>query len=167
MQVWISKYYTTRGVIGPFEAVQSPVLDNVWRVTGHGSMHESKFHTSAGEAEIAGQRQLRKQIAAAERKLKKLRTLKRMLPEEKAWFKCQDCDVCTNDLDEYYMVRDDIWPLAPNGGMLCIGCLEARLGRELNAADFKPCMLTDMVRAGQPGFSARLRDRATRGLVAP
>ena len=27
-------------------------------------------------------------------------------------------------------------------GMLCIGCLESRLGRELCAADFKPCGFT-------------------------
>ena len=37
----------------------------------------------------------------------------------------------------------DLKPKLPDGrGMLCIGCLELRLGRELNAADFKDCGLT-------------------------
>ena len=46
---------------------------------------------------------------------------------------------------EYYAVHDALWseacavePALPGeSGMLCIGCLEARLGRELCAADFK------------------------------
>ncbi len=36
------------------------------------------------------------------------------------------------------MLHDEVWLAATNspGGMLCIGCVEARLGRELKAADF-------------------------------
>jgi hypothetical protein len=40
---------------------------------------------------------------------------------------------------EVYTVRDAIWAIAgvkPFGGCLCIGCLEARLGRELEPKDF-------------------------------
>jgi hypothetical protein len=48
---------------------------------------------------------------------------------------CVDCDTNTNAIDEYYMVHDVVWPLDGNG-MLCIGCLEARIGRRLKPADF-------------------------------
>jgi hypothetical protein len=41
---------------------------------------------------------------------------------------------------EYYMVRNELWAAAdmghPRGGMLCVGCIEGRLGRELVPADF-------------------------------
>ena len=46
-------------------------------------------------------------------------------------FKCVDCGVNTHDADEYYMVHDELWAAAgmePAGGMLCVGCLEQRLG---------------------------------------
>ena len=48
---------------------------------------------------------------------------------------CVDCNVNTNEIDEYYMVTSDVWPLEGNG-MLCIGCLEQRIGRQLTPADF-------------------------------
>jgi hypothetical protein len=56
-----------------------------------------------------------------------------------ACFVCKDCTDNTSIMDEYYMVTDEIWAqagMAPDGGMLCIGCLEARIGRQLTAADF-------------------------------
>jgi hypothetical protein len=40
---------------------------------------------------------------------------------------------------EWYVVHDDLWAAAgmrKQGGCLCIGCLETRLGRQLTAADF-------------------------------
>jgi hypothetical protein len=60
-------------------------------------------------------------------------------------FLCRDCRVDTNTIDEYYMVRDEVWAAA--GGkpsvtgaltndMLCVACLERRLGRQLNPKDF-------------------------------
>jgi hypothetical protein len=53
-------------------------------------------------------------------------------------FGCIDCGVCTNCNGEYYMVNDEVWLGAnPKGrGMLCIGCLEDRLGRLLTKDDF-------------------------------
>ena len=42
---------------------------------------------------------------------------------------------------EIYMVRDRVWAAAGMtdwGGCLCIGCLEARLGRRLKRKDFLP-----------------------------
>jgi hypothetical protein len=57
--------------------------------------------------------------------------------EIKAMFACVDCKGCTYDNDEYYMVHDDLWQTAGmDQGMLCIGCLETRLGRRLDSRDF-------------------------------
>jgi hypothetical protein len=47
------------------------------------------------------------------------------------------CHDCSHDFDEYYMVRHGIW--AASGlrkGLLCVGCLEKRIGRQLHADDF-------------------------------
>lgn len=58
-----------------------------------------------------------------------------------AW--CLECGVDTWEIGEFsYMVERDVWlaavPWNTAGGMfdfLCIGCLEARIGRQLTAAD--------------------------------
>ena len=54
-------------------------------------------------------------------------------------FRCIDCGKDTNLYGEYYMVADELWSAAgmvPFGGMLCLACLEKRIGRELTPADF-------------------------------
>lgn len=52
-------------------------------------------------------------------------------------FNCTVCNVNTGDLQEYYMVHDFIWKEAGDTeGMLCIICLEAKLGRMLTPLDF-------------------------------
>ena len=59
-------------------------------------------------------------------------------------FNCVDCSVNTGAIDEYYMVTDEVWAEAkmePTGGMLCIGCLETRLGYQLNRSHFTDCPL--------------------------
>lgn len=56
-------------------------------------------------------------------------------------FICMDCTACTFCTDEYYMVTDQVWDSVADNGMLCIGCLEARLGRTLTASDFTDCPL--------------------------
>ena len=70
-------------------------------------------------------------------------------------FKCRDCD---NDYDEYsYMVHDHVWKaggLPEYGGMLCVGCLEERIGRRLCRDDFKNASLN-----GLTDQSLRLQDR--------
>lgn len=55
-------------------------------------------------------------------------------------FKCLDCLRCTNELEHYYMVWDNIWNQAviETRGMLCFNCLEKRLGRKLTLLDFPP-----------------------------
>jgi hypothetical protein len=61
--------------------------------------------------------------------------------------RCHDCrtDTVTRaDLGEVYMVHNELWARAgmePNGGFLCIGCLERRLGRRLTPDDFTDCPL--------------------------
>lgn len=70
-------------------------------------------------------------------------------------FTCLDCksDTDSDGLQEYYSVKDEIWfSVVPpstkwsphNNGMLCIGCLEKRLGRELTRSDFIDCPLNDL-----------------------
>lgn len=65
-------------------------------------------------------------------------------------FRCFDCGVNTvpeRRPQEYYIVHDEIWLAAamtkqsqrPSGDFLCIGCLEARLGRTLTRRDFPDC----------------------------
>ena len=87
------------------------------------------------------------------------------LVEEGCGVRCRDCgmDVAPCDPDGYpvdsweeYMVQDHVWGAANGEGRLCIGCLEARLGRRLTAQDFTDCLLNtdpDQIR------SDRLRGR--------
>ena len=46
---------------------------------------------------------------------------------------------------DYYMVRDELWMSAvgKQEGMLCLGCLEGRIGRPLVADDFPPLPIND------------------------
>ena len=48
---------------------------------------------------------------------------------------------------EYYMVHDHVWQAAqaPERGYLCIGCLETRLGRQLQRGDSLAMPLNDTV----------------------
>lgn len=72
-------------------------------------------------------------------------------------FKCLDCGVHTGDTGEYYTVEDEIW-LAANPddhGMLCVGCLETRIGRALTPADFPEYPVNMVLEQKSP----RLRDR--------
>lgn len=67
-------------------------------------------------------------------------------------YDCEDCGQDTDKINEYYMVHDSLWGAAgmetneaftqgltntylPDG-MLCVGCLENRIGRRLTPADF-------------------------------
>src|SRR4051794_17419660 len=78
---------------------------------------------------------------------------------------CHDCGTDTLPTDygpraEWYMVHNDIWDQAgmqPLGGYLCIGCLELRIGRRLNANDFRPCDLSDLDIADNPRWAWSLR----------
>jgi hypothetical protein len=68
---------------------------------------------------------------------------------------CLDCGVDTIATGEYYMVRQELWTAAAgDDGMLCVGCLEQRLGCRLGPGDF-----TDVPLNCFAGKSARLRAR--------
>ena len=76
-------------------------------------------------------------------------------------FICIDCSVMTMGY-EYYMVTDKVWLKAnpKEKGMLCIGCLEERLGRKLKNKDFTKCLLNMNIALGADySNSERLLDR--------
>lgn len=63
--------------------------------------------------------------------------------------RCRACRTETLPVDErraeFYMVTKELWTqFGAETGYLCIGCLEQRLGRELNAADFTDCEINDV-----------------------
>jgi len=58
---------------------------------------------------------------------------------------CLDCGIDTDDSNEYYMLKKSVWKetgLTLHEGILCIGCVEVRLGRQLTNKDFEDCALT-------------------------
>lgn len=77
---------------------------------------------------------------AKKRQAKKLSTYKLLHQiAYRSKYACADCDVNTSDIGEYYMVRDDIWTITGLdyiSTMLCIQCLENRIGRKLAPNDF-------------------------------
>ncbi len=84
---------------------------------------------------------------------------------------CADCGVGTGTLGEYYMVKDDVWKQAwagyrksypvPGQEILCIGCLERRIGRMLMKCDFTDVPVNDL-KHGPWHRSVRLIDRLMR-----
>lgn len=93
--------------------------------------------------------------------------------DEEAWDACQDCSMHTA-ITDYYMVNDGLWKWAhPNfAGMLCIACLERRIGRALHPADFttapinaqNPEVLKILLRE-QSGYSLADQLLVDKGLV--
>ena len=83
---------------------------------------------------------------------------------EQERFMCQDCGHDTREMGERYMVHEDIWETAIAAGgyayMLCMGCLEGRLGHRLTSGHF---MGVGCNYASFSFHSLRLR----RALVAP
>ena len=77
-------------------------------------------------------------------------------------FMCWDCAACTNCEYEYYMVHDDLWEAATEDTysdiMLCIGCLENRLGGLLTKDDFTDAPLNTI---NLITGSTRLKSRLT------
>ena len=70
---------------------------------------------------------------------------------------CADCAVDTSDIDEWFMVLDDVWESYSNGSrFLCVACLEKRMGRTLNRWDFTDCPLNKI---NHDSGSALLRER--------
>jgi len=73
------------------------------------------------------------------------------------WDSCCDCRIDTFESNERYIVNDEVWKQAwvgrprfyrEGGGVnvaeiLCIGCLEKRIGRTLCRADFEDVPIND------------------------
>jgi hypothetical protein len=72
---------------------------------------------------------------------------------------CRSCGINTDRIGEYYMVHNELWKCAGLGnGMLCIRCLERRLGRRLHKRDFTRYPVNDGTLWTQSGrLRARLR----------
>lgn len=72
---------------------------------------------------------------------------------------CLGCGVSTAEdgVNEYYMVQAEVWAAAnpKRRGMLCIGCLETRLGRRLTPEDFTHAPINSIIE----WHSERLRSR--------
>lgn len=58
---------------------------------------------------------------------------------------CKDCGKdCYVDEKDYYMVTFELWKKHGVGeGMLCMDCMEQRLGHKLTKADILPCPLNE------------------------
>ena len=67
---------------------------------------------------------------------------------------CADCGVGTLTIDEWYRVKERVWKLAwagrlkpwhalPGQQILCIDCLEKRIGRTLVPSDFRKIPVND------------------------
>jgi hypothetical protein len=80
---------------------------------------------------------------------------------------CMDCGVDTEAINESYMVIDDLWlaVVPTEAGMLCLGCLEKRLGRELQRKDFAEFSV-NAAAEGMP-VSERLKGRLKTQVIEP
>lgn len=80
-----------------------------------------------------------------------------MHKSKRKWL-CLDCQENTSHMKEHYYVTLDVWSAVHDSecGMLCIGCLETRLGRTLTSADFTSAHINDPKRNS---MSDRLRSR--------
>lgn len=63
--------------------------------------------------------------------------LKKISVEINKKWECVDCKKdCFRDPKDYYMLKNEIWKVYGVGkGMLCIHCIETRLGRSLTKND--------------------------------
>lgn len=76
-----------------------------------------------------------------------------------------DCNVDTGKIGEHYFVHTELWLKVTKSiqGMLCIGCLEKRLGRELTKEDFVDCYINNPKNGG---MSFRLINRLNGKMVS-
>lgn len=74
---------------------------------------------------------------------------------------CMDCEKHETEFNEYYMVHSHIWEsITVNNevyGLLCIGCLEDRLGRELRPNDFTGYPVNSRKNAQRRSWRQRMR----------
>jgi len=89
---------------------------------------------------------------------------------------CCDCGLGTNVAGEWFVAKDKVWDEAwpadrlkswhylPGQMVLCIGCLEKRIGRTLCATDFTDEMVN---RIDKVGISDRMRSRLAADVSLP
>lgn len=68
----------------------------------------------------------------------------RVVHKSKTKWNCVDCG--DNTQLEHYFVRNSVWfeeAGMEEEGMLCVGCLEARIGRRLEGSDFTDAHIND------------------------
>ena len=70
-----------------------------------------------------------------------------MTEQERKHWSCHDCGKnCHDDAKDYYMVKHHLWAAFGVGwGMLCMDCMEGRLGHRLRVEDILPCPLTEQI----------------------
>lgn len=80
-----------------------------------------------------------------------------MHKSKRKWL-CLDCGDNTSQMKEHYFVKTEVWfsAHASECGMLCVGCIEKRLGRVLVSSDFTAAHINDPRRNA---MSDRLRSR--------
>lgn len=63
-------------------------------------------------------------------------------PPHKGWY-CKDCGKNTFNSDtDYYMLTEELWQkFGVENGMLCIICIEHRIGRKLKPEDLIDCLV--------------------------
>jgi hypothetical protein len=79
---------------------------------------------------------------------------------------CRDCGLDVSTAGHWYMVRDSVWGasgLGPEEGVLCLPCLERRLGRLLRYEDFKP--VDNVIRQSWRGHDRMLPRAWTRHVL--
>jgi hypothetical protein len=125
----------------------------------------AELKAQLASADARAERVLRQKLADKMVEVRKERAERKARREKAAAVPCIDCRRDTGDsiggLGEWYMVRDELWAAAgmtPDGGCLCIECLEARLGRQLDRSDFTDASVNDP----DGRCSLRLRDRLQR-----
>lgn len=82
-----------------------------------------------------------------------------MHKSKRKWL-CVDCQEDTKF--EHYFAKNSVWfgeAKMTEEGMLCVGCLEARIGRTLTKVDFTDAHINDPRRYSK---TSRLVDRLTR-----
>jgi len=72
-------------------------------------------------------------------------------------FVCLDCGVNTMFTEEYYMLTNEVWleAVPDREGMLCLNCVELRLGRQLWPDDFNDSGINPL----HARFNARVLSR--------
>jgi hypothetical protein len=77
-----------------------------------------------------------------------------------AHWHCLDCSKDTDITEEFYVLRDDLWRRLVRrtwrGGMLCLDCVERRLGRALHRGDFANVPVNQQQARKCPALARRL-----------